>query len=213
MPGDLNGTMAGADFAVSTIGLNSTVLATNTVLFTREVRETPLNRSQDSLATRELELGTTESLKSVNLVGVLGADGHENLLDGDTGSEASGLTPRTTHTSLETICSSAGQHLVDADNVPWVDTDAKVESILSAVLHEELVGSNASGFQSLRRDLFLLKRDEVDTEGEVVNVGLLTTHVVDAQAWVGHITAVTRLDVGLVLAEAVAASRSSAHFV
>jgi hypothetical protein len=73
-------------------------------------------------------------------VGVTGADGQENLADVHTGNETLGLTESTTHTSLQTIGTSARQHLVDTDDVEGVDTDTQVETFLTGDLHEVPVG-------------------------------------------------------------------------
>lgn len=53
------------------------------------------------LATRELELGTTQSLNDGRLPTVAGAHGHDGLSDAHTRYGALGLAERTTHPSLE----------------------------------------------------------------------------------------------------------------
>jgi len=69
------------------------------------------------------------------LTGVLGADGEEDLADVDTGDSAIGLAVGTTHSGLQSIGTSARQHLVDADDVVRVGAHAKVEGFLATVLH------------------------------------------------------------------------------
>lgn len=48
------------------------------------------------------------------------------------------------------ISSSAGQHLVDADNVEGMQAHADVEAIFTAGLHHILVGADAGSLQSCR---------------------------------------------------------------
>ena len=54
-----------------------------------------------------------------------------------------------THTGLESISTGAGKHLVDADHMPWVDSNADVERFLTALGSHVLVGGNTGGFESL----------------------------------------------------------------
>jgi hypothetical protein len=51
------------------------------------------------------------------------------------------------------IGTGARQHLVDAEHVEWVSTDADVEGVLTNGLHEVLVAANAASLKSLRRNL------------------------------------------------------------
>jgi hypothetical protein len=53
------------------------------------------------------------------------------LANVDTGNGSVGLTPGTTHSSLQSIGTGARQHLVDSDNVVWVGPDAEMETLLS----------------------------------------------------------------------------------
>lgn len=99
---------------------------------------------------------------------VTGTDRQNDLTDVDTGNGTIGLTPSTTHTSLEPIRSGARQHLVDADNMEGVGTinvlaiwptfvssprvdipDSHVETILSGNLDEVFVGANTGCLESL----------------------------------------------------------------
>jgi hypothetical protein len=158
------------------------------------------------LATRELVLGTAESLKNVRNSDVLATNREKNLADGDTGNETLGLTEGTTHSSLKSISTSARQHLVDTENVEGVDTDAHVEGVLASKLHDVLVAGNTRSFKGLTGDLLLLKRAQVDAVRETVNGSLLVTEIVNAKLGIGHTAAVAGLDVRLVLTISVAAS-------
>ena len=164
---------------VASIGLETTGSALSDVVLTGQLGETPLLGDDDLLATSKLELGTTESLDDNSLVGILGTDREDDLTNVDTGSSSQGLTPGTTHTGLKTISTGTGQHLVDTQHVEGVKTDTHVEGVLSGGLGDVLVAANATSLQGLGRDLLLLVAQQVDTERELVNTGLLTTQIVD----------------------------------
>lgn len=157
------------------------------------------------MATRELVHRSAESLEGDGTVLVLSAmagsilrartltritsaDAEENLANIDTGDGTVGLAPGATHTGLQSIGTSAGQHLVDTDNVVRMGADAEMEALLSSLLHKVLVGADASGLESLRTQLFVLIGDHVDAEREVIDVRLLTTEVEDANLGIGNTT-------------------------
>ncbi|ERE91328.1 3-5 exonuclease, putative (ISS)-like protein [Cricetulus griseus] len=52
---------------------------------------------------------------------MLGADGHDDLANVNPGHCALGLPKGTTHTHLEPVSSSTGQHLIDSDDVERVE--------------------------------------------------------------------------------------------
>jgi hypothetical protein len=116
-----------------------------------------------------------------------------------------------------------------------VDTDTEMEGILAGNLGHVLVDDDTGSFQSLRANLLLLTRAQVNAEREVFYRGILTSHIVDSDLGVcngqedremltpplilappastqwsltRNTSAVSRLNVGLVLAIAVAAGRS-----
>lgn len=60
-----------------------------------------------------------------------------------------------------------------------------------------LVGANTGSLEGLRGDLLILVGDEVDAEGELVDVGLLATEIEDANLGVGDTTVEARLRVRL----------------
>jgi len=121
---------------VSTIGQELSGHPLLDVLLSPERRETPLLADNDLLATRELVLRAAEGLDGGGAVCVTSADGEENLTNVDTGYGTVGLSPGTTHTSLQSIGTSARQHLVDTDDVEGVGADTHVETFLSGNLHE-----------------------------------------------------------------------------
>jgi len=82
---------------------------------------------------------------------VLASDGQNYLADVDTSDRAVRLSPCTTHPGLESISTSARQHLVDADDVERMHADPEVEGILSGRLGDVLVGAYTGSLESLAR--------------------------------------------------------------
>jgi len=182
------------------------------VIFLVHVREAPLLRDNNLLATRELVSRTSKGFNNDRSVRLPRSNRKNDLANVNAGYSAIGLAPCTTHTSLQPISTGATQHLVNADDMEGVDANAKVERILARVLSHIFVSANTGRFQSLRGDLFVLVRDEVSAERKVIDAGTLATQVENADLGVWYTTVVPALRVGLVLAVAVAASRSAAHF-
>lgn len=132
----LDQTVASQELDVGTILLELALLAELDVLLAADGGETPLLGDDDLLAAGELVHRATEGLDGGGAVGVTGADGQDDLADVHTGDGTLGLTEGTTHTSLQTIGTSARQHLVDTDDVEGVHTDAQVETFLTGDLDE-----------------------------------------------------------------------------
>ena len=174
--------------------------------------ESVFTGDKDLLTAGELELGSTEGLASVGDVLGLCSDGDEDGADFDTSGLAESLAVSVTHTGLKSISTGAGEHLVDADDVPGVDSDSDMETFLTRVVLHVLVSSDTGGLESFRGDLFLLVGDHMDASGEEVPVGLLLSTVVHTDLGVGHTTVEARLRVWLVLLVSVAARWSSSHF-
>lgn len=202
----LDGALVAQELDVSTVDPDATLLPLLDVLLTAEGSEAPLLGDDDLLATGELVLGTSEGLDSGSPVGVLGAEGQDDLANVDTGDGSIGLAESTTHTGLETIGSGARQHLVDTDDVVWVGADAEVEGFLAGCLHHVLVGANTGGFESLGGQLLIFVGDQVDAEGKLVDVRTLAAQVENADLGVGDTTVEARLGVWLAVCLSVPAS-------
>jgi hypothetical protein len=183
------------------------------VLLSGPLGESPLIRPQDLLSSGELILSSAEGFDDMGGVGVLATDRHDHLADLNTGSHFHGLSVRPTHTGGETICSGARQHLILTNDVERVASDSNVVTFLAGGLDEVLVACNACGLEGASGELLLLVGDQVDNAGEVVNRVLLVATVVDTDLGVWYTSAVSGLDVRLILLEAKAASRSSSHFI
>lgn len=142
---------------------------------------------------------------------ITSSDTQDDLTNVDTGNSSVGLTPSTTHSSLQSIGTGAGQHLVDSDDMVRVGADTEMETFLSGNLDQVFVGANTGSFQSLRAQLFILVGDQVDTEGELVDVRTLSAEIKDTDLWIGDTTVESGLGIGLILAVTVASRGSSCH--
>merc|ERR550514_849060 len=181
------------------------------VVLLLERREAIVVRHVDLLPARDLALRPAQGLAGGVALVLTGADRQEDLADVHTGDRAVGLAPRTTHTGLETICTSARQHLVDTNDVEGVAANAKVERFLTRQADHALVRRNTRSFEGLTGHLLVLVRHHVHCQGELIHVVLLLAAVENADLRVRDATAEPRLRVRLVLAVAVTAGRTTAH--
>merc|ERR1719375_2405082 len=133
----------------------------------------------DLLAAWELELRAAACLHSGGALRILSTDRHQNLSNVAASSSAVALTPCSTHAGLESVRTCAREHLVDAEDLERVRTDADVEEILTSVGHHVLVRSDTGGLESLTRDLLVLIRHHVHDRWEVVAWNLLLASLVD----------------------------------
>jgi hypothetical protein len=127
-------------------------------------------------------------LARVNRTGITSSDAHENLANVHTGNSAVRLAEGTTHSSLQPIGASTRQHLVDADDVEGMGTDTEMETFLSGVLDEVLVGANTGGFESLGAQLFVFIGYKVNTQREVIDTSSLSAEIKDPDLGVGDTT-------------------------
>jgi len=207
----LDVTLVSQELNVGTINQNSSLLLELDILVTSERCEAPVLADNDLLAAGEFVHGSAESFDGGGTVRVSGSDREENLANVDTGDCSVGLAPSTSHTSLKSIGTGAGQHLVDADDMVGVGSNSEMETFFAGNLDEVLVGADTGSFKGFGTQLFVLVRDHVNAEGEFVDIGTLSPEIEDSDLGIWHTTVETRLGVGLVLAVAVATSRSSGH--
>jgi len=175
------------------------------------IREAPLLADDDLLASRELIPGPPQRFRNNRRVILLRPNTQQNLADIDSRHGSVGFPPSSTHTGLKPISSSAGQHLVDANDVERVDSDSEMEGILSRGLGDVFVGADTGGFESFGGELFVFVRDHVDAEREIVNRGALPAQVEDADLGVWHTTIETRFRERFVLAITIATCWTTAH--
>jgi len=92
-----------------------------------------------------------------------------------------------------------------------MDAETHVESVLAHEFHHVLVGANTRSFQGLSGELFILVRDHVDAERELIDASLFTTQVVNTDLRIGDTPAKPRLGVRFVLAVPIAPRRPATH--
>jgi len=148
--------MASQQLGIDTIRQDPALALELKVVVAVELGEAPLPALDDLLATRELELSTTESLSGMDGIVGLAAHRKKDLANGNTGTDTLRLTKSTPHTGLEPISPSARKHLVDAQHMERVNPDPEVEGILSCMLGHVLVASNTGSLKSLAGDVLLL---------------------------------------------------------
>jgi len=203
--------VVGAVLASDTVGDDGAVLDARFEDRSVELGETELLGKEDLLSAGELELRSSESFAGSGFVLVFDSDGHEWLSNSNTSDETLGFTVGTSHTSLESISSSARQHLVDSDDVEWMDSHTEMESILTDGLDEVLVGADSSSFHSFRGKLFQFVGDHDDVSWEEEDGGLLRSKIVDSDLRVWDTSAESRLGVRLVLAIPIASGWAATH--
>ena len=200
------------DLDTNSVGNDLSFLLESVVVSLDEMSESVLSGDKDLLSAGELELGSSEGLLGVSDVLGGASDGKENLSDSDSCGFAESLTEGSSHTLLKSISSSAGEHLVNSDNVPRVDSDSHMEVVSSDLGLHVLVASNSSSFEGFGGDLFFLVANQMDAAGELVVSCSLLSDIVDSQLGVGDSSVESRLRVGLVLLVPVAPCGSSSHF-
>lgn len=207
--------MVAEELNVGTVDLDASSSLALEVVLAAERGEAPVLGDNDLLAAGELVLRAAEGLKGkmtvcllvsdtarvagkwIQHTGITSADAHNDLADVDTGDSAVGLAEGTTHTGLQSIGTSARQHLVDTDDMEGMGADTEMETLLATVLDQVLVGADTGGLESLGAQLLILVGDEVDAEREVVDVGTLAAEIEDPDLRVGDTTVEARLRVRL----------------
>jgi len=204
-------TLVAEELDVSTVGLEVTIRSLGNVLLTGKRSEAPLLADDDLLTAWELVLSTAESLNGIWSMDIPRPHGQDNLTNVHTRHKTVRLAESTTHTCLQSIGTSARQHLVDADDMVRMCADTQMEGFLTRGLHHVLVGADTGGLESLGGELFILIGDEVDAVREIVDGSALAAEIVNSDLGVGDTTVEPRLGVRLVLAIAVATSWTSGH--
>merc|ERR1712183_351612 len=91
---------------IGSIRFNGSVSSSLNILLSIPSSESPFLRSEYLLATREFELGTSQSFNSSWFVVVFASNGHQGLANVDTSNSSLGFTVCTSHSSLKPISSS-----------------------------------------------------------------------------------------------------------
>jgi len=201
----------GDDLNIGAVLLKFSFFLKSSIIFMLELGETELATDDDLLSTGELELASSEGFKCMRNVLFDKSDGVEDLVYLDSCDFTSGLTEGTSHTSLKSISTGAGKHFVNTDNVPRVDSTSQMETFFTTLLDQVLVGSDTASFHGFGTDLFLFKRDQMDSEGEFFNFSLLSTSIVNSDSGIGDTSVITRLGERLATPVSVASCGSSSH--
>ena len=191
--------MFGSDFDGNTVRDDLSFLLESVEDSLDDLGETVLSGDEDLLSARELELGSSEGLFGVFNMFKVASEGHQDLSDGDSCRLTKSFTEGTSHTLLESICSSARKHFVDSNHMPWMNSDSHMEVLLAAIDSHVLVAGNSSSLESFRSDLLLLVANKMDTGWEFCELGLLFTDVIHSKLGVWHTTIESRLWIWLVL--------------
>jgi len=130
----LNVALVSQELNICSVDQNTALLLQLDIFLTSQWRETPVLADNDLLATGKLVHGSSESLDGGGAVGISSSDGEKNLTNVDTSDCAVGLAPGTSHSSLKSIGTGAGQHLVDSDDMVWVCSDTEMETFLASDL-------------------------------------------------------------------------------
>jgi hypothetical protein len=69
-----------------------------------------------------------------------------------------------------------------------VGADTEMETFLSGLLDEVLVGADTGGLESLRAQLFVFIGDHMNAEREVIDIRLLSAEIEDTNLRVGNTT-------------------------
>jgi hypothetical protein len=157
--------------------------------------ETIVNRDENLLSSWQLIGTSSESLEDIFHLILLNSDRDQLISDSDSGSLTIRLTIGLSHTRLKSICSGTGQHFVDSEYVPWVGSHSEVEFFFGHFSDEILIDGDSASFKSLRSDLFLLIRNQVDTIWERTPVSLLGTSVEESEfgVWAGSVVSALRI--------------------
>ena len=122
-----------SDFDGNTVRDDLSFLLESVEVSLDDLGETVLSGDEDLLSAWELELGSSEGLFGVFNMFKVASEGHQDLSDGDSCRLTKSFTEGTSHTLLESICSSARKHFVDSNHMPWVNSDSHMEIFFTGV--------------------------------------------------------------------------------
>ena len=195
----------------NTISDDLMFLLQSVVIWLQELGETELSWQEDLLSAWELELCSSQGFSGKLNVVWLNSTRHKDLTNIYSRGFTKGLTEGTSHTLLESICTSTWKHLIDSNHMPWMDSDSHVEMFLTTLNRHVLVTGNSGSFKSFRSDLFLFVANKMDAWWESVVLSLLFTYIVDSQFWVWYTTIEPRLWIWLILLISETPGWSSSH--
>ncbi len=138
--------MVGDHLDVDTIRNDFSLALESVELRLSELCEAELSAHEDLLSSWELEHRSSEScLCGLDVVGG-GSDRDQDISNVYTCGLSVGFTKGSSHSLTESISTSAGKHLIDSNNVPWVHSCSQVESFFTCLVDHVFVRSNTGSF-------------------------------------------------------------------
>ena len=204
--------MLSDNFDTNTVWDDLLLLLESVVIRLDKVGESEFSGDEDLLSTWELELGSSQGFLGESNILNGASDGHKNLSNTDSSTLTEGFTEGTSHTLLKSISTGTRKHLVNSDNMEWMDSNSHVEIFSSNVSSHVLVASDSGRLKSLGGNLLLLVANEMDTSWELVMTCLLLTDIVNSKLWIWYTSVESGLWIWLVLLVPVAPCWSSSHF-
>ena len=172
--------------------------------------ETNLVGNNNPSLTSELEGSPPESLDSLVKTFLAGPAAHDAAAVVGAADGAIWLTEGVPHTGLKSIGTSSGKHLVDSEDVEWVEVDTDVVGLTHG-LHHVTVGADTSGFEGFTGNVFVLEEDEADAVWVGLSKSGPGTGLITLDTWIWDTTAEAGLWIWTALEVAVAACWTATH--
>ena len=160
--------------------------------------------------TGELEGSPPESLDSLVKTFLAGPAAHDAAAVVGAADSAVWLTEGVPHTGLKSIGTSSGKHLVDSEDVEWVEVDTDVVGLTHG-LHHVTVGADTSSFEGFTGDVFVLEEDEADAVWVGLSKSGPGTGLITLDTWIWDTTAEAALWIWTALEVAVATGWTATH--
>ena len=174
-------------------------------------RESIVDWDEHLLSSWKLVWTSSKSLKDIFDFILLNSDRNQLISNSDSGGFSIRLSISSSHTCLKSISTSAGQHFVDSEYVPWVSSHSEVEVIFWHFGDQIFIDGDSTSFKSFRWNLFLFIWDKMDAVREETPVSFLGTSVVKSELGVWARSVVSTLRIGLSFDISVTSEWSSTH--
>ena len=158
----------------------------------------------------ELEGSPPESLDGLLKTFLAGPAAHDAAAVVGAADSAVWLTEGVPHTGLKSIGTSGRKHLVDSEDVEWVEVDTDVVGLTHG-LHHVTVGADTSSFEGFTRNVLVLEEDETDAVWVGLSKSGPGTSLVTLDTWIWDTTAEAALWIWTALEVAVATGWTATH--
>ena len=173
--------------------------------------ETNLVGNNNPSLTSELEGSPPESLDSLIETFLTRPAAHNAAAVVGAADGAVWLTEGVPHTGLKSIGTSGRKHLVDSEDVEWVEVDTDVVGLTHG-LHHVTVGADTSSFEGFTGDVFVLEEDEADAVWVGLSKSGPGTGLITLDTWIWDTTAEAALWIWTALEVTVATCWTTTHF-